>query len=192
MTNKTKEYLGDFHSNNIYIPSRTIMLTDEIDIDTYSEVIKNLHALDQTEGTVTIYLNSGGGSVVDGLAIYDAIKAMKNYVRIIVLGEACSAASFILQAADERIMCPSAHIMVHWGDESLGPDNPQSVKRWAERNQKLADTMVDIYLTKIKEKKPRFTKKKLHDMLNFDTILDSKEAVELGLADKALDYGEKI
>lgn len=189
---KIKDHLSDFQDNNIYIPSRTITITGEVDADMYLNVIKNLHALDQTDGTVTIYLNSEGGSVVDGLAIYDAIRAMKNYVRIYVWGEASSAASFILQAGDERVVAPNAHIMVHYGTETLGPDNPQSVERWAKRNKELAEVMENIYLEKIKEKKPRFTKKKLTDMLTFDTILSGKQAVELGLADKVLDGEEKI
>ena len=48
--------------------------------------------------------------------------------------------------------------------------------------------MEDMYLKRIKEKKPRYTRKQLQNMLTFDTILNPKKAIELGLADKV--YGD--
>lgn len=186
MTTKLKDDLSQLHDNDIYIPTRTIMITGEVDRAMYERVIKNIHALDSTKGDINIKLNSQGGDVIQGRAIYSAIKSCKNHVNMIVYAEACSAASFILQAADTRIMTEESYIMIHVGSGSSADvdAHPRVKEAWDKFDQYLETWMEDVYLKKIREKKKRFTRNQIKSMLQFDKILHPKDALELGLIDK--------
>lgn len=170
------------HNEQIYIPGRAITMFGDIDIDMFNNTFKNLHILDASEGTITIYINSGGGDLEQAMAIYDAITNCKNYIRMVVYGSASSAASIILQAADERLVTPNSYVMIHAGEEGT-EGHPEIKKRWDAKFQRDNVWMEELYLEKIRNKKPKFPKAKLTEMLKFDTILTAKEAVELGLAD---------
>lgn len=187
MSKAIKENLDLAHSSNIYLPTRTLFITGEITEATYQETIINLHALDTDPQAVHIYINSEGGDFNSGMAIYNAIKAMKSLVRGFVFGEASSIASIILQACDERIIVPHGYIMIHAGSDGAitAPRHVQQAWRNFEDHQ--AKLMEDIYLEKIKHKKPRYSRKQLQSLLKTDTILKSKEALELGLVDLVKD-----
>jgi len=182
MSRRNPENIQTFHISHLYTPTRTILMYGDVDIDMFENVAKNLLILDSTEGTITIYLNSGGGDLTEAMAIYDMISNCKNYVRIIVVGQASSAASIILQAADERLMTENSYVMIHAGEEGT-EGHPEIKKRWDAKLLKDNQWMEDLYLEKIKNKKPKFPRSKLAEMLKFDTILEAKESVEMGLAD---------
>lgn len=185
---KTKESTGYFHENNLYLPTNTMAIFGEITDESAKQAIFNLHILDNyspNNDTVTVFLSSEGGDVSHGLAIFDAIRAMKKYVRIVCWGEVASMATVILQAGDERCMTPNSYMMVHFGEESTTGD-PISKKNWDTFLEHQKIKMMDIYLEKIKIKKPRFTKDKLTEMLRHDTILKPDEALTLGLIDKVI------
>lgn len=182
-----KENLEMFHDNNVHIPTRSILLSGEITSEKRDEFLKNILSLDEKGKDITIYLSSEGGYTDQGKSIYDLIRLSNSFIKGIVLDEASSSASFILQACDERIMLPNSYLMVHIGEESTG-GHPQTKKRWDKKYEDDTKTMEDMYLKRIKEKKPRYTRKQLQSMLTFDTILNPKQAIELGLADKV--YGD--
>lgn len=184
MSDKFKDFISEFHSNGVYLPTRTIEITGTITEDTYSYVIKNLHALDAQNGTINIILNSEGGDFRNGLAIYDAIKGCQNYIRGIVYGSCMSIATIIFQGCDERLMTPNSLFMLHYGSNGENDDPVVNQERWYEQYAKDKKLMVDIYYEKIKQKKPRYRKKILQDLLQYDTILNAKETIELGLADR--------
>lgn len=194
-----------FFEHNVDISSRTIymgsMEVDGDDGETGTDyrmaeyVIKGLHVLDsQAENgdkPITILMNNPGGDEYHGLAIFDAIQACKNYVYIKVFGHAMSMGSIILQAADERVMSPNARIMIHYGTPpGCGDDHAKNFYRWAEESKKFDKWMEDLYLKKIKEKHPRYTRAKLKETMNFDYFLTAKEAVDFGLADRILNEDE--
>lgn len=182
MSRRNQETIQTFHAYHIYSPSRTLLLHGEVDLDMFENVYKNLHILDETDGNITMYINSEGGDLTQAMAIYDMIQNCRNYVRIIVTGQASSAASIILQAADERLMTENSYIMIHAGEEGT-EGHPEIKKRWDAKLARDNQWMEDLYLEKIKNKKPKFPRAKLTEMLKFDTILETKEAIELGLAD---------
>ncbi len=182
MSKAIKENLDLLHSSNVYLPTRTIFLTGEINENTYEGTVKNLHALDTEPETVTIYLNSEGGEVDAGFAIYSAIKAMKSMVRCVVWGQASSMASVILQACDERILLPHSFVMIHEGSDATLSAPRDVQKQWAKFSDFQMKQVEDIYLEKIKDRK-RFSRKKLQQLLKTDTILTAEQAVKLGLAD---------
>ena len=176
MSDNIKSYLSYYHDYGIYYPSRVIDLFGDIDQDKAQNVIKNLIALDATSGTINIHLMSEGGCVVSGLAIYNMIQSCQNHVRIICMGEVSSMATLILQAADERVMKPDSFLMLHVGSEQSGDMHPRAKEQWDKYMKKLEIRMEDIYLKKIKEKKKKFTRKQLQDMILFNRIFTPKEA----------------
>lgn len=184
MSKDFKEFIDQFHDNNIFIETKTIVVIGEVDEDMFEMLAKNLHALDSKTGEITIKLMSDGGSVSVARGIYDLIRGCKNIVRVICYGEVSSSATIILQAADVRIMAPNSKLMVHYGYESTPTSIPQIRERTVEQFEIDKKWMEDVYLRKIKEKKPRFTRNQLVAKLKYDTYFNPKEALEIGLIDK--------
>ena len=187
MSNKDS-IVDQVHDKGLDMRTRTIFLQGDVDESTYEEFSRNMHLLEKGTGEITIKLCSGGGHVSYGWGIYDLIKESKHFVRIIVEAKCESMATIILQAADERIIHKNARMMIHIGTESYEEQHAMDIRRWQGWGDKEEAKTQEIYLEKIREKKPRFTKKKLQDLLTFDTILGPKEAIELGLLDK--EFGE--
>jgi ATP-dependent Clp protease protease subunit len=199
MARINKDSIDRLYDYDIYVTTRTIYMgSAETDLDgnesgtdakMAEKAIKALHILDSAapEGDkpITIILNSPGGDVYHGLAIYDAIKACTNEVIIIVYGMAMSMGSWILQAGDRRILAPNSRVMIHYGSTSI-QGHSKSATAWAKEEERVNTKMEDVFLEKIQAKNPKFTRKQLQEKLNFDTILTSEEAIELGLADEIL------
>ncbi len=149
-------------------------------------MIKNLTILEgMNSEPITILMNNIGGDEYHGFAIYDAIRACKSPVTIVAMGHAMSMGSIILQAADERVMAPTASQMIHYGTWGIH-DHAKTTQQWAKEGQRIDKWMEQMYLTKIREKHPDFKLKALEKMLNFDTFLTAQESIDLGLADKIL------
>lgn len=99
------------------LKDRIIMLSGPIDDDTANAVIAQLLFLDaqDSEKDIYIYINSPGGSVSAGLAIYDTMNFIKADVQTIAMGMAASMGSFLLTAGEKgkRFALPNAEIMIH-------------------------------------------------------------------------------
>lgn len=185
---KQKDFIDQLHSTGLYLPTRTLFLTGEVNLEMYESCIYNLHILDTNpQETATIYLNSEGGCVTQAFAIYDAIRAMKSMVRGILWGESSSSASMITQAFDERIMSPNSEMLIHIGEEEYAQNHPKNIENQYKNSRKVEERMKQIYLQKIKEKKPRYTKAKFEELWQFDKTLTPKECKDLGLIDMILD-----
>ena len=184
MSDKLKEYLNMLHDRNVFIPTKTILLYGGIDDDILEEFTCNLHALDSVTGEITIKLISEGGCLTAARAIYDLIRGCKNFVRIIVYGEAASAATIVLQAADLRVMAENSKLMIHVGSEGIARDHPRNVDAIYNEHRVDEKWIEDRYLKRIKEKKPRYTRQQLKDMLVWDRTIKPKGALDLGLIDK--------
>lgn len=184
------DYSLHVETRTIYIGSTYVDLEDESGTDAHmaERAVKALFILDQTpDKPITIIMNNPGGDWYSGMAIYDAIKTCQNHVIIKVFGMAMSMGSVILQAADERVLAPNARVMIHHGTMSMGATHTKIYEKWADENKRITNEMIEIYMQKILEKNVDFKRKKLDDMLNFDTILSAQEAVSLGLADRILE-----
>lgn len=183
MTTSFKDLISEFHSNNVFLDTKTIVVVGDVDESMFEMLAKNIHALDSKNGEITIKIMSDGGSVSVARGIYDLIRGCKNVVRVICYGEVSSSATIILQAADKRVMTPNSKIMIHTGQEYIPQSLPRNADRAMEEHRKDEKWMEDIYLSKIKGKKPRFTRKQLKYLLEYDTYLTAKEAFEFGLID---------
>lgn len=186
MSEKLRDSTDLFHDTDIHLPTKTMLMSGDVDKDMYDKATRNLHILDlmcKDSKPITIKLNSGGGEVVYGLAIYDLIRSCTNTVRIVVEGSCESMASIILQAGDERVITANSCLMLHFGTQAISEDHVYNVNRWKKKQDRDEAICQDIYLKRIKEKKKRFTKKDLENLLLFDTILSATQAIEYGLID---------
>jgi ATP-dependent Clp protease, protease subunit len=188
-----KESIDRFYDYDIHIETRTIYIGSvEADIEKgesgvdsrmSERAIKALHLLDQKNEPITIIMSNPGGDWYYGMAIYDAIKACESHVTIKVMGLAMSMGAVILQAADERLMAPNAKFMLHYGYMGMTENHSKIFKRWADESEKINENMELIFLENIKEKHPNFTLQQVKELLNFDTIYNAQETVDIGLAD---------
>lgn len=131
--------------------------------------------------TVLLRVNSPGGDVFDGLAIYNVIARHPGAVKATIDGLAASMASVIVMAANEITMPDNAYMMIHnpWGI-SIG-DAEEMIKT-ADLLGKLAGTLADTYA-----KRSGQDAEKIAELMNEETWLTAAEAKELGLADNVID-----
>lgn len=188
-----------FHEHGLHVASRTIVLDtsyngeegveDGVNHYMATKFLKNLHLLECLgQEPITIVLNTVGGSVCDGMAVYDGIKASSCNITIKVYGQASSMGSIILQAADHRVLSPHALVMYHIGSTGVAGVNPHEALSAIKWDKEFGDRLSWIQLEKINEKRTRdgqspMTKAKFTDLNFKGGYLFADEAVALGLAD---------
>lgn len=157
---------------------------DEITSQSVEVLFKQLAALEQLSlDPITIVMNTSGGSTAQGMAMYDLISQSKCEITVKVVGDAHSMGSIILQAADKRIMSAHSTILLHYGQTSIDAES-DNFKRWQKEYERLEDVMENILLKRMRKK--NVSKKKLKEMMKFDTILNSDQALKLGLIDEVI------
>lgn len=134
---------------------------------------KQLAALGDVK-QIDVYINSYGGEVAEGLAIYNALKRHKAKIRTICDGFACSIASVIFMAGDERVMNESSLLMIHnaW---TFAEGNAEALRKQADDLEKITQASVEAY--------------KAHSSLTEDEIRALMDAESWILPDEAISYG---
>jgi ATP-dependent Clp endopeptidase proteolytic subunit ClpP len=142
-------------------------------------------ALDEIETKeIHLHLNSPGGSVFDGLAIYNSLKSHDAKVTAIVDGMAASTASFILQAADTRQISRNAQVMIH-DPKAFAGGNAAQMRQAADLLDRIGNEIADIYE---KNSDAGVTAKDFRDkMKSGDNWYNGNEALAMGLVDEVTD-----
>lgn len=135
--------------------------------------------------TINLSINSGGGSVFDGIAIYNMLKSHKATVNVYVEGLAASIASVIAMAGDTITMRSGSMMMVHmpW---TLSQGNAEEMRKTADTLEKTGESIVDIY-----SERTGIPSVDIRNIMNDETWLSAEEAVEQGWATK-LDQKEAV
>lgn len=137
-------------------------------------IVKGLHILDnESSEDITLVINSFGGDEAHARAIMAAIRECESRVIGIVYGRAQSAAAWILEACDHRVMAEYSNLMFHMGSGTMDKHS-----RYND------DLYVDILLEKLREKDGTWTKTKVKNKLLDDWYIYPTQAVALGLADE--------
>lgn len=131
-----------------------------------------------TADELTVHLNSPGGDIFDGLAIYQALKAHSAQVTVHVDGIAASIASVIAMAADKLVMAPKATMMIHDG-WSMSVGNAQDMRKMADLLDKQSDIIASVYADRT-EQPADFWRDRMRD----ETWYNAQEALDAGLADE--------
>ena len=165
------------------IQDRIVFLNGEVTSEMAYFINMQLMYLDSVDKTkdINLYVNSPGGSVYDGLAMYDTINSLKCKVNIIVTGMAASMGAFLLSSGTGiRAVTPNARVMVH----SVSSGTSGTV--W---NQ-LVDMDETVYLNNklheimAKNSGGYFTPESMKEFTKQDRWLSAQEAIDMGLADK--------
>lgn len=143
-----------------------------------ANVVDAIAALPDTVADVTVHINSFGGEVAEGIAIYNALKASPAHVTTVCEGFACSIASVIFMAGDERVMRPASLIMVHnpWMSAT---GNSAELRRAADDLDAMAQLSKTAYLTAAGDSLDAET---LDALMDAETWITPEDAVAYGLA----------
>lgn len=125
---------------------------------------------------LVVRINSYGGDVAEGLAIYSLLSSFKGHLTTIVDGFACSAASVIFMAGQIRIVPEQGLLMIHnaW---SYAEGDSNTMKKMAEDLEKITQPSVNIYTSKTK-----LSEEEIKEKMDRETWITSKEAFDWGFA----------
>ena len=161
--------------------------TWEVNAWSAANLIKGLYVLnDAKKAPIKIIWFSFGGDYNAGMAIYDTIKRSKSPITMECYGRVRSMGTVILQACKKRLIAPNCLFLIHYGTSNNPTSHAKDVINSAEYDKKCNYKMESIYLKRIKEKHPRYTRAKLQELMKYDKYMNPHEAVHLGLADKVL------
>lgn len=135
---------------------------------------------------IHLRINSPGGNVFDGVAIYNLLKQHKATVDVNIIGMALSAASVIAQAGDSINMAHNAMFMVHdpW---SFAMGNSREMRDAADLLDKIKGTLVDTYARSIERRKGASDAELIALMMEEETWLTADEAKDHGFVDEITD-----
>jgi ATP-dependent Clp protease protease subunit len=176
------------------LKDRVIMLDTDVNEHTASLLVAQLLFLESEnpDKDISLYINSPGGVVTAGLAIYDTMQFIKCDVQTIVMGQAASMGSLLAQAGapGKRFVLPESRTMIHRVSSGT-PGTRGSVhvqdlqfedsKRSFEESVRVNKRLTELY---VKHNTAGKTYDELYDTMKFDTFLSAQQAVDFGLADK--------
>lgn len=176
---------------------RIILLEGEVEDRMANLIVAQLLFLESEDPDrdITMFINSPGGSVSAGLAIYDTMNFIKPDVATYVVGQACSMGSFLAQAGakGKRFVLPESRTMIHRvssgtrgtsGSVHVQDLQFEDARRAFEESKRVNERLTELYVrhnTANKDYDELFT------TMKFDTFLSAKEAVEYGLADQVIE-----
>jgi ATP-dependent Clp protease, protease subunit len=163
---------------------RIVFITGEVEDHMASLIVAQLLFLEsENSQDISMYINSPGGVVTAGMAIYDTMQYIRPRVSTVCIGQAASMGSFLLAAGEPgmRIALPSARIMVHQpsgGARGMASD----IEIQAREILRIRKRMNDLYV--------KFTGQTLEAIekaMDRDTFLEAEEAKAFGLVDKVFE-----
>ena len=170
---------------------RVILLEGEVHDQMANLIVAQLLYLESEnpDKDINLYINSPGGSVTAGMAIYDAIQFIQPDVTTIVMGQACSMGSLLAQAgaSGKRLMLPNARHMIHQpsgGARGQATDMEIQVREILEMKKNLTN----IY---VKHNSMGKTYEELAKDMERDFFMSAQQALEYGLVDRVLDKRPK-
>ena len=169
------------------LKERIVMLDNEVSEHSASLIVAQLLYLESEdpEKDISLYINSPGGAVTAGMAIYDTMQFIRPEVQTIVMGQACSMGSLLAQAGapGKRFMLPYARHMIH---QPSGGARGQAtdIQIQAREIQKMKEYLTEIY---VKHNSAGKTYDQLATDMERDFFMSAINAMSYGLADKILE-----
>ena len=176
---------------------RIIMMQGVVEDNMANLIVAQMLYLESvnSEKPIRLYVNSPGGSVTAGLAIYDTMQFVKAPVHTMVMGQAASMGSFLAQAgeAGKRYVLPESRTMIHRvssgtrgtsGSVHVQELEFEDARRHFEESKRLNTRLTELY---VRHNTVGKTYEELFETMKFDTFLSAQEAVDAGLADKVVE-----
>lgn len=169
------------------LQSREIFLTGGVDANTTNELIKQLMYLEREddEAEITLYINSPGGEVTSGLAVYDYMTLIKAPIRTVSIGTAASMGALLFLAGDKRQMLPHTRIMIHdpsYSNADMSGKKPHEIQHELDKLNETRQIIAQI----ISEKTGK-TLEEVYEVTANDTYYNAEEALKFGLATEIID-----
>lgn len=175
--------------DDVFLKDRKIFLVGSVTDESCNDLIKKLLYLESTDNTrpITVFLNTPGGSVWDGLSVYDTIRLMKSPVTAVVTGIAASMGSVLLLACEKenRLMLPSSRIMIHdcsWGKKDFGGMKPGAIQEELDMLKNTNERLLNIIA-----ERTGHTVDEIAAVTKSDAWFDAGEAIGFGLASAVID-----
>lgn len=172
------------------LKDRIVFLNEEVNETTASLVVAQLLFLEaeDPDKDIYLYINSPGGSVTDGMAIFDTMQYIKPDVNTICIGMAASMAAFLLCAGEKgkRYALPNSEVMIHQplgGAQGQATDIEIHAKRIVEMKRKLTQIMADRSGQDVEKVKADTER---------DNFMTAQEALEYGLIDAVIENKSEI
>ena len=179
MKNKYYQFIKNENSTDLYIYGDiTSQPYFEGEISA-STIIEELNNIDSDE--LNVYISSYGGECKEGLAIYSALKRHKAKVTTYCDGFACSIASVIFMAGDERIMDKGSLLMIHNAWSSM-QGNAEELRKQADTLDIITQSSINAYMEHL-----NISEKELKKLLDEETWLDCYKSLEMGFATKIVE-----
>ena len=179
------------------LKERIIMLNGVVENQMANTIVAQLLFLESEnpDKDISLFINSPGGSVTAGLAIYDTMRFIKPDVATYVMGQAASMGSFLAQAGakGKRFLLPESSTMIHRvssgtpgtkGSVHVQDLQFEDAKRSFEESVRANKRLTELY---VRHNTAGKTYDELFEAMKFDTYLTAEEAVAFGLADKIID-----
>lgn len=173
----------DAYLQRRFLDERKIFLWGQVDEDSAKSVVEKLLFLETVDPgkEITFYIDTPGGSITSGMAIYDTIKLIKSPVKVVVMGMAASMGSILLSAPKKgnRYLYPHARVLIHQPlitGRMVAPAVDINIQ--ATEMERLRDELNNI----LAEASGQPLEKIAQDT-DRDFYLTAKEAIEYGLAD---------
>jgi len=147
----------------------------ESDVSSYT-LSKELDSLGDGINTINVYINSYGGEVAEGLAIYNALKRHKAKIKTYCDGFAASIASVIFMAGDERIMSNASLLFIHNAWTYTG-GNANELRKTADDLETMTQASINAYMDHV-----NITEEELKEMLDAETWITPQDALTMGFA----------
>ena len=126
---------------------------------------------------INVHINSYGGEVAEGLAIYSALRRHKARVRTTCDGFACSIASVIFMAGDERLMSDASLLMIHNAWTSAWGVNAADLRKLADDMDTITSASKSAYMARVS-----ITEAELTELMDAETWISPADAVDMGFA----------
>jgi ATP-dependent Clp protease, protease subunit len=178
------------------LKDRIIMLNSVVEDNMANLIVAQMLFLEsESEADINLYINSPGGSVTAGLAIYDTMQFIKCNVSTIVMGQAASMGSFLAQAGapGKRFVLPESRTMIHRvssgtrgtsGSVHVQELQMEDAIRSFEEGKRLNRRLTELY---VKHNTAGKSYDELFSTMKYDTFLSAPEAVANGLADQVVE-----
>lgn len=162
---------------------REIECVGEINADSVNSLIRQVRYLagQDPEAEITIYINSPGGEVSSGLALYDVMKAVPCPIRTVCVGTAASMGALLFASGDRREMLSHAQVMIH--DPLIYSTGGSALKL-----KRTCDSLMETResTAKILAEQTGKTLEEIYEKTETDTWFSAQEAVDFGLADSII------
>jgi len=168
------------------LKDRIIMLNGPVEDYSANVIVAQMLFLEaeSTDKAIKLYINSPGGVITSGMAIYDTMQYIKAPVHTIVMGQACSMGSFLAQAgaAGKRFVLPQSRTMIHQPSGGAGGKQSDIEIQYKEITY-LKRNLTELY---VKHNTKGKTYEQLEQDMDRDFFMTAQEAVDYGLADEVV------